>query len=214
MKHFVIFILFLVLTVGTAFSQNDPNQSGNLDELVEVEVDGFEAEGFWFSHMSSDEGLTTARLFKSRREGGEDSSVLGVRVDYLRRGYSSFTVRPMWPLPVEGETREVSVWVAGRNFNHELKLIFMDFWDRVYEVPFDKKLNFHGWQKLTAYVPVDIPQISVNSSKPMGIKIVGFRVYCDPLETRGTYYVYFDDMRAITDNSTVNVDPEDMIDGW
>ena len=213
MKRFLIFTLFLILAAGLVFSQNADDQSQDNEEPVEIAVDGFEAEGFWYSVMSSDEGLTTARLFKNRREGKEDS-VLGVRVDYLRRGYSSFTVRPTFPIPIEGETREVSVWVAGRNFDHQLKLIFHDFWGRVYEVPFDRKLNFHGWQKLTAYIPMDIPQISVNSSKPMGIGILGFRVYCDPLQTLGTYYVYFDDLTAIADFSTVNDDPEDMIDGW
>ena len=215
MKRFVMFTLFLILAAGMVFSQEELSTQvdPDVDGPQEILVDGFESEGFWFSTMSSDEGLTTARLFRNRREGKEDN-VLGARVDYLRRGHSTFAIRPTFPIPIEGETSEVSVWVAGRNFNHQLKLIFQDFWGRVYEVPFDRRLNFQGWQRLTAYIPINVDQMSVHSNAPMGIKILGFRVYCDPMEARGTYYIYFDEMTAITDLTRSVRDPEDMIDGW
>jgi hypothetical protein len=49
----------------------------------------------------------------------------------------------------------------------------------------------------------------------MGIRIVGFRIDCDPIEAYGSYYVYFDDLRAVTDLfAENNRDPDDMADGW
>jgi hypothetical protein len=49
------------------------------------------------------------------------------------------------------------------------------------------------------------------------IKIIGFRVDCDPTETIGTYYLYLDDLRATTDLflETVNGrDLDDISDAW
>jgi hypothetical protein len=49
----------------------------------------------------------------------------------------------------------------------------------------------------------------------MGIKVVGFRIECDPIESFGTYYVYFDDLRAVTDLFAEDLrDPDDMSDSW
>jgi hypothetical protein len=49
----------------------------------------------------------------------------------------------------------------------------------------------------------------------MGIKVVGFRIDCDPMEAQGAYYVYFDDLRAVTDLfAENNRDEDDMSDGW
>ena len=49
----------------------------------------------------------------------------------------------------------------------------------------------------------------------MGRKVVGVRIACDPDESFGTYYVYFDDLRAITDLFAEDMrDPDDMPDSW
>jgi hypothetical protein len=49
----------------------------------------------------------------------------------------------------------------------------------------------------------------------MGIKILGFRIDCDPMEAYGSYYVYFDDLRAYTDLSDEeNRAKDDPIDMW
>jgi hypothetical protein len=182
--------------------------------------------------MSTDEGYTTTRLF----EGGpmakepipdeegldiQDIYVLGTRVDFLRRGYNSFTIYPTRPIPIEGITKTVSVWVAGRNFNHELTLLIQDFFGRNYEF-YMGRLNFMGWKKMTVTIPPQaddglsgVVQGNYHYNNHMGIKIMGFRIDCDPLESYGSYYIYFDDLRAVTDLfSEYHRDPDDMVDGW
>jgi hypothetical protein len=236
---FVAFIFIFVIAGGMMFAQErgDPDASAiGVDsaqqQLKEVSVDKFEFDGFWFSTMSSDEGYTTSRLFNGGPEGKEaiadeegmdipDQYVLGVRVDYLRRGHSTFTVRPIRPIPIEGITKTVSVWVVGRNFNHTLKLLVQDYFGRSYEI-FMGRLNFQGWKKLTVAIPpqsVDgvngVNQRNYHYNNQMGIKIIGFRIECDPVETYGNYYIYFDDLRAVTDLfAENNRDADDMNDGW
>jgi len=240
MKRFILIALFLIIAVGMVCAQNavgevDPYEIGidtAQQQLKEVSVDKFEHEGFWVSYMSSDEGYTTSKLFTGGPSGKEpireeeglnipDKFVLGVRVDYLRRGYNSFFVRPMRPIPVEGITKTVSVWVAGRNFNHDLVLLIQDYFGRNYEI-YMGKLNFQGWKKLTVAIPPQstdgvngVVQRSYHYNNQMGIKIMGFRIDCDPMEAYGNYYVYFDDLRAVTDLfAENNRDPDDMADGW
>jgi hypothetical protein len=200
--------------------------------LKEVSVDKFEHDGFWRSHISSDEGYSTSRLFAGSPSGKEqipdeaelniaDKYVLGTRIDFLRRGYNSFTIYPTRPIPIEGITKTVSLWVAGRNYNHELVLLIEDFFGRNYEF-YVGKLNFMGWKKLTVTIPPQaedglsgVVQRNYHYNNHMGIKITGFRIDCDPLEAYGSYYIYIDDLRATTDLfSEYYRDPDDMVDGW
>jgi hypothetical protein len=200
--------------------------------LKEVSVDKFEHDGFWRSTMSNDDGYTTSRLFHGNPANKQpipdeeslnlpDEYVLGTRVDFLRRSYSSFTIYPTRPIPIEGITKTVSVWIAGRNYNHEISLLIQDFFGRNYEF-YIGRLNFIGWKKLTVTIPPQaddglsgVVQRNYHYNNHMGIKVMGFRIDCDPLEAYGSYYIYFDDLRAVTDLfSEHHRDPDDMVDGW
>ena len=240
MKKFLI--ITLVLCIGfAAFAQQ--GEIGNPDAtrigietaqqmIREVSVDKFEHEGFWRSRMSSDNGYTTTRLFLgapanksviAEEEGMDipDIYVLGTRIDFLRRGHHSFTIYPVRPIPIEGITKTISVWVAGRNFNHELFVLIEDFYGRYYEFSMGK-LNFIGWQRMTVAIPPapedgisGVIQGSRHHHGNFGITIVGLRVNVDPMEARGSYYIYFDDLRAETDLFTEHHrDADDMADGW
>jgi len=241
MKKFAVLAIFLLIT-GVLFAQQqrelgspDPERLGiesAQQQLKEVSVDKFEHDGYWISHMSPDEGYTTSRLFSGSPMAKEpipeeeglnlpDKYVLGTRVDFLRRGYNSFIIYPARPIPIEGITKTVSLWIAGRNFNHELKLLIQDFFGRDYEF-YIGKLNFMGWKKLTVAIPPQaedgfsgVVQRNYHYNNMAGIKITGFRIECDPLESLGSYYIYLDDLRAVTDLfSENNRDPDDMADGW
>jgi hypothetical protein len=200
--------------------------------LKEVSVDKFEKEGYWRSSISPDNGYITTRLFGGGPLGKEpipdeegldipDNYVLGSRIDFIHRGYTSFTVYPIRPIPIEGITKTVSVWIAGRNYNHELNLLLEDFFGRPFEL-YVGKLNFQGWKKLTVAIPPQaedgfngIVQRNYHYNNQIGLKITGFRVDVDPWEAYGSYYIYFDDLRAVTDLfAEDNRDPDDMLDTW
>jgi len=238
-----LLVIVIILCIGTvAFAQQereigspDPERLGieTAQQMIrEVSVCKFEHEGFWTSTMSNDNGYTTSRLFLGGPSAKEpipdeegmdipDIYVLGTRVDFLRRGYHDFTIYPIRPIPVEGITKTVSVWVAGRNFNHELVLLIEDFYGRHYEFIMGK-LNFIGWQKMIVAIPPapgdgisGVVQGSRHHHANFGIKITGFRVNVDPMEARGSYYIYLDDLRAETDLFTEHHrDEDDMVDGW
>lgn len=238
----ILIIAFLLFIAGFIYAQQerevgavDPERLGiesAQQQLKEISIDKFEHDGFWRSTMSRDEGYTTTRLFYGSPAGKRplpdeegmdipDRFVLGTRVDFLRRGHNSFMIYPSRPLPIEGITKTISLWVAGRNFNHELSILIQDYFGRNYEL-YVGRLNFMGWKELTVAVPPQaedgfsgIVQRSYHHHNNFGIKIMGFRIDCDPLESFGSYYIYFDDLRAVTDLfSENNRDEDDMVDGW
>jgi hypothetical protein len=205
-------------------------------KLKEVSIDQFEAAGFWDASISSDEGVITARLFEGRPAGsaaepvadpryvGQDQKVvnkyvLGVKTEFYTRGYNEIRINAKRPVPIEGITKIISVWVAGRNYNHILWVELKDFFGNNYDLPMGK-LNFQGWKKLSVAIPPQNPdgrtgivQRNFHYMSHMGLKVVGFRIQCDPEEAFGTYYIYMDDLRAVTDLFAEDMrDTDDILD--
>jgi hypothetical protein len=195
--------------------------------LKEVSVSKFEDASFWTTAMPTDMGISTLRRLEGAPRDAkpiedeqkvgikEDNKfVLGAKVNFYRRGSTYFTITPANPLPIEGITKTISVWVVGRNYNHMLKLIIEDYFGRRMELTMGK-LNFMGWKKLTVAVPPDIVQSEYHFTYKSGLKVLGFRVDADPMEAYGTYYLYMDDLRAVTDLFGESYrDADDMVDGW
>ncbi|MDR0400897.1 MAG: flagellar filament outer layer protein FlaA [Treponema sp.] len=243
MKRVLLFVLVFFcafsLFAQVEMGQPDPAEIGDAalanasQSLKEVSVDKFEMDGYWSSHISPDDGYSTSRLFDSAgpaaKEPLEDEAqfniteryVLGSRIDFIHRGHTEVFFRPQRPIPIEGITKTVSLWVAGRNFNHELYLLVRDYFGREFEL-FVGQLNFPGWKKLTVAIPPQpedgrngIVQRDYHYFNRMGIMITGLAIKVDPSEAYGSYYVYFDDMRAWTDVFTENNrDEDDMADSW
>lgn len=235
-KQFLLVVTLVAVSVFGAFAQSeevgatDPAKLGdNAGEqnLKEVSITKFEDAAMWKASMSSDYGLTTVRKFEGGAIGKEpieeeealglneaDEYALGVKVNYLKRAVSSFFIFPSNPMAVEGICKTVSVWVIGRNAEHNLKLLVRDHYGNKAELTMGK-LNFSGWKKLTATIPETLIQQDYHYVRKTGIEIEGFKVECNPEETYGTYYIYFDDMRAITDLYPVsNRDENDIVDMW
>ena len=207
-------------------------------KLREVSVDQFEDAGFWDASISSDEGIVTSRLFEGRPAGsaaepladprysGQDPKiankyVLGVKTEFYSRGFNEIFITAKRPIPIEGITKTISVWVAGRNYDHVLWVELRDFFGNNFELPMGT-LNFAGWKKLSVAIPPQNPdgrtgivQRNFHYASHMGIKIIGFKIACDPTEDFGTYYIYLDDLRAVTDLFAEDMrDTDDMPDIW
>jgi hypothetical protein len=245
MKKIALAAIASILCGAFVFAQSSSNGSSSLsdpdptvighesakDALREVSVDLFEREGSWNVHISPDVGVISGRLFDgapaakepledSGSQDREDTKVLGVKAEFFKRGVNSFYITSARPIPIEGVTKTVSVWVVGRNMDHELYLLVQDYYGHNFEL-YVGSLGFSGWKKMTVAIPPSpdsehgiIQQSAYNGSKP-GLRIVGFRVDCNPMLARGSYFIYFDDLRAITDLYDIeNRDEDDMMDNW
>ena len=236
----LISVLVVAAIFGVAFAQQGTSSLSDPDPTIigadsakqalrEVSVDLFEREGSWNARISPDNGVITGRLFDGspaakepmeENEGLSDERVLGVKVEFFRRGVNSFYITAARPIPIEGITKTVSVWVAGRNQGHSMYLLVQDYFGNNFEI-YMGTLAFSGWKKMTVAVPPSpdgergiVQQSAYYGEKP-GLRIVGFRVDCDPLLARGSYYMYLDDLRAVTDLYDMeNRNEDDMIDNW
>lgn len=232
MKKFVIAMIILTFVVTGIFAQTeiDPESTGVItaqQKLKEISVSKMEDSGFWYGVFPSDNGLIELRAFPGGTQGKEviedeeefgiaeaDENVVGAKVSFYRRGIIDFTVKPIRPLPIEGITKTISVWVAGRNANHRMELLVSDHFGNDAVIPMGK-LNFSGWKKITVTIPPHIKQRDYHYNDRMGLSIDGFNVKCDIDETYGRYYIYFDDIRAVTDLfAEESRDTDDMMDAW
>lgn len=238
MKKFIFFFVF-ILIIAFMFAQNlDPDpKSVNAanSQITEVRLSGFEDPSFWDVSMPIDQGVAVKmgrrgapqevadanhpNAIKKRDDKygiGEYSKdmVLGVKVQYIARGYNWFAIRPAKPIVVEGICQSLSVFVAGRNYKHMLKMFVLDYFGRERVIVVDK-LNFVGWRELQVAVPDTIKQYDYHFAHKQGLRFNGFMIECDPMETWGTYYVYFDELRAVTDIFNEKTrDINDMYDDW
>jgi hypothetical protein len=235
-KILTIFVCFLaVWALAAQTSIGDPDPSTGTDSartaLREVSVDMFEREGAWTFKISPDHGIIAGRLFEGSPAAKpplpntgdtqpEDTKVLGVKVEFFHRGINSFEIKAVQPIPIEGVTKTVSFWVAGRNQSHNITLLIRDYFMHEYEL-YVGDLAFSGWKKLTVTIPPSpdgergIVQSSPYFGDRPGLSIVGFRVDCNPMQARGSYFLYFDDLRAVTDlYDYENQDPDAMMDNW
>jgi hypothetical protein len=232
-----IVLLSLAAFVGLpAFAQNvaagEPTASEiGKDQaqqlLEEVSVTRFEDAAFWYAAMPLDMGVAQVKRLAGSPAGKQaiaqevaagikedDKYVLGLKVSFFHRGVAEFAVHPLNPIPIEGIVKTISVWVVGRNFNHVLKLQLTDYRGQQQELTVGT-LNFIGWKKLTVAVPPSILQTEYHYTYKSGIQITGLKVETDPMDSYGTYYVYFDDLRAVTDLfGESKRDSDDMSDGW
>lgn len=232
MKKLITIVIVSALVSSGIFAQNEtnPELTGAItaqQKLKEISVNKMEDSGLWYGVMPADHGLISLRTFsggsisKEAIEdeqqfglGEADENVLGAKIEFYHRGAISFAVRPSRPLPIEGITKTVSVWVAGRNTEHRLELLVADHFGNSAIIPMGK-LNFSGWKKLTVTIPPDLKQRDYHYNDRMGITITGFNVNCNVDETYGRYYIYFDDLRAVTDLfAEESRDGDDMMDAW
>jgi len=231
MKRALILVI-LVFSAALLFAQQDaePTDIGRdtaQQALQEISISKFEDPGFWRVYMPIDQGVIESRRF----EGGPfdkealpeeealgiatpDDYVLGVKASFFRRGNAAIYIQPIRPLEVPGITKTISMWVVGRNFNHRLIAVVSDYFGNVNLLDMGL-LNFAGWKRMTVAVPPSIVQRDYHYVDRMGLQIMGFIIEPELMETFGTYYVYFDDLRAFSDLfAEEGRDADDMVDSW
>lgn len=213
--------------------------------LKEISLSKFEDDGFWLGYIPRDDGFISLRRFEGspaeKRELDEvsippldgdaseanpgfqesaavinepDIYVLGAKVTHIRRSVTYYSIRPIRPIPVPGIAKMLSMQVVGRNLRHRLYIIVNDHFGNRAKI-YMGQLTHSGWDELRATIPPHIKQVDPRYMNKQGIQITEILIEPDPVETYGNFYVYFDDLRVVTDLfSEANRDPDDMSDHW
>lgn len=230
----IFLALAATLLLGTlAYAQDtkpDPAKIGvdsAQQRLKEISISKFEDAGFWQVSVPMDAGIISARRLSGSPADKKpladeanagiketDQYVLGVKTEFFGRSNTTISINAIRPLAVPGVTKTISVWVIGRNNNHRLSIVVEDNFGNRNFLPMGK-LNFSGWHQVTVAVPPTLVQRNPHYTSLTGIKILGFVIEPELTETIGSFYVYFDDLRVVTDLFAEETrDADDIADSW
>ena len=142
----------------------------------------------------------------------ENKFVLGAKTYFMDRGFDRVEIYPPNEYIIRGKAREVKVWALGRKFRHTLFVKLRDYRGRIHKLKVGR-LDFWGWKEMSVIVPGWLPQSSKYAMLDMNLHFVSFVVQCDKFEVPGSFYVYLDQFRVVTDLSEFTGD-ENIKDTW
>ena len=142
-------------------------------------------------------------IFGVNRAGRELNS-LGIWGKFDRRGYNWMDLYPVDPdgnpfeIPIPGRVSAIDLWVWGSNLNFYMEAYVRDYNGIVYALDMGN-LTFAGWRNLVARIPNHIPQEKRILPRYGGLTFVKFRVWTTPMERVDNFYVYFKQLKVLTD---------------
>ena len=113
------------------------------------------------------------------------------------------------PIVFEGRIKALSMWVWGSNYDYYLEAHLEDHRGIVHVLPLGD-LNFEGWKNLTIEVPGAIPQSARYIPKLQRLKLVKIILWTRPSERVGSFYIYIDQIKILTDLFETRYDGDEL----
>jgi hypothetical protein len=162
-------------------------------------------------------------VFGTNREG-RDLKSLGVWGKFDRRGYNWIDVYPAvvgsdangqepepFEIPIPGRVSYLDLWVWGSNLNYYLEAYFRDYQGVVHSL-YLGNLAYQGWKNLRVRMPTSIPQSKRILPHFAGLTFVKFRLWTTPVERVDNFYVYFKQMKILSDGFESLFDGDELAD--
>jgi hypothetical protein len=144
-------------------------------------------------------------LFGLNREE-KDLRSLGIWGKFDRQGYNWIDIYPtaadggddagLAAILIPGRIQYMDRWVWGSGLRYTLEAYFRDANGTIHTIPMGT-LNFQGWKNLQVRIPPNIPQ--TKRGRLMPLEFIKFRVWTPPTEPVGDFYIYFDQLKILTD---------------
>lgn len=161
--------------------------------------------------------------FGLNREG-RDLRSLGIHGRFDRRGFNWIDVFPIVPgsgddgeeptpfeIPIPGRLHSMDMWVWGSNHNFTLEAYFRDYRGIVHAIPMGS-LAFQGWRNLRLNVPSHIRQTRRTFPGQTGLHFVKFRIWTTPVERVDDFFVYFKQIKVLTNIHETLFDGNELAD--
>jgi hypothetical protein len=140
---------------------------------------------------------------------GDDIKSLGIHGRFDRRGYNWIDLYPIKggggddkddpvEIPVPGRARNFDMWVWGANLNYYIEIYVRDHGGIVHGLKLGDTA-YTGWKNLRVNVPSHISQSKRILPNLAGLKFVKFRLWTQPVERVGDFYIYFKQFKVLTD---------------
>ena len=159
-----------------------------------------------------------------RNIDNRDIRSLGLWGSFDRRGFNWIDLFPIVPgsgdngqtpvpfeIPIPGQIRYMDMWVWGSNHNFYIEAYFRDHRGIVHSI-FLGDLAFAGWRNLSLRIPNHIPQTRRTLPSFAGLHFVKFRIWTTPVERVDNFFIYFNQLKILTDVFSDLFDGDDLAD--
>jgi hypothetical protein len=148
-------------------------------------------------------------VFGSNRDGSQTIKSLGIHGRFDRQGYNWIDVYPVKaddsgdnPAPAEipmiGRVRNLDMWVWGANLHLYVEAYVRDYQGVVHIIRMGD-VSYTGWKNLRANINSSIRQSKRILPSLAALTFVKFRIWTQPIEKVGDFYVYFKQFKILTD---------------
>jgi hypothetical protein len=159
-------------------------------------------------------------LFGYNRQG-EVLKSFGIHGRFDRQGYNWIDVYPVqqgdddetspFEIPMPGRVRYLDLWVWGANLDHYIEAYVRDFQGIVHIVRLGS-INYTGWKNLRVNIPNYIRQAKRIQPALAQLRFVKFRIWTQPTERVGNFYVYLKQFKILTDTFEALFDGDELAD--
>jgi hypothetical protein len=145
---------------------------------------------------------------------------LGLHGRFDRRGYNWIDLYPVladdpdekpFEIPIPGRISNLDMWVWGSNHKFYIEAFVRDYRGVIHSL-YMGNIAFAGWRNLNVNVPTNIPQARRILPSYAGLTFVKFRIWTQPDERVDNFYIYFKQLKVLTDMFENLFDGNDLAD--
>jgi len=166
------------------------------------------------------EAWPIAAFGNNRGDDAKELKSLGINGRFNRRGYNWIDIYPVGAedddenpaeIPIPGRVRSIDLWVWGSNLNYYIEIFVRDYQGVVHTLNMGN-IAHTGWKNMRVNVPGTIPQSKRILPAYAGLTLVKFRIWTQPAERVDNFYIYFKQLKVLTDVFEALFDGNDLAD--
>ena len=227
----ICLLVWACITVFSGFGQEAVNLESRILETFNGNGDSsytWKAEASRFI-TKNDEGdfpkLTYVEAwpisaFGNKSPDGQPLRSLGLHGKFDRRGYNWIDLYPVlsddsdenpFEIPIPGKVHNIDLWVWGANLRFYIEVYVRDYRGVIHCLELGD-IAYPGWRNLRVNIPTNIPQARRILPSYAGLTFVKFRIWTRPVERVDNFYVYFKQLKILTDTFDGLFDGSDLAD--
>lgn len=170
--------------------------------------------------LSYVEAWPSAAFGYNRSSDSPPLKSLGLNGRFDRQGYNWIDLYPVladdpdgnpYEIKIPGRVHNMDVWVWGSNLKFYIEVYLRDYMGVVHTLRLGD-IAYTGWKNLRVNVPTNIRQSRRILPAYAGLSFVKFRIWTQPVENVSNFYIYFKQLKVLTDMFEGLFDGNDLAD--